>query len=260
VTTSPLFDSHCHINAAEFNADREAVIRRMKEAGLVGALVLGCERAEARGVIELARSHKRFLYAAWALHPEFEGVSEVNVEEIQSICSAPEIVAVGETGLDYHWCKGDLTWQKARFRRHIKAAKALNKPLVVHAREAEADALEILKEEGAREVGFVLHCFGGDLATAKRCIDLGGMISFTGVLTFKNASPLRAIVREIALTSLMVETDCPYMAPVPYRGKRNEPAYVEQIARCIAREKGLSYEEVARVTTQNARRFFKLEV
>ena len=254
----PFFDSHCHINAREFDSDREDVITRMKSSGLVGALVLGCDRDEVAPTIALAKENPGFLYAAWALHPEYEDAKETSVEEISRICSVPEIVAVGETGLDYHWCKGDLTWQKNRFRMHIEAAKALHKPIVVHAREAEADALAILKEEKASDVGFVLHCYGGDLETAKETVDFGGMISLTGVVTFKNAENLREIVRQIPLENLMIETDCPYMAPVPYRGKRNEPSFVLEVARTIAKVKGLTLEKVGEKTTENAVRFFRI--
>ncbi len=252
------FDSHCHINASQFDSDRAAVIERMKGAGLIGALVLGCERNEIDPVLRLARENPGFLYAAWALHPEYEDVKETSVDEICSVCSAPEIVAVGETGLDYHWCSGDLSWQKERFRMHIEAAKLLGKPIVVHAREAEGDALALLKEEKAGDVGFVLHCFAGDMETAKACADAGGMISFTGVLTFKNAENLRRIAREIPLENLMIETDCPYMAPVPYRGKRNEPSYVVEVARTIASVKEIDLETVAKITTENALHFFRI--
>ncbi len=255
----PYFDSHCHINDKQFDSDRTEVIERMKAAHLVGALVLGCERDEVKGIIELSRANPGFLFAAWALHPEYEEAVETSVEEILRICSAKEIVAVGETGLDYHWCKGDLTWQKNRFRMHIAAAKELKKPLVIHARESEADALKILIEEKAGDVGFVLHCFGGDMDTAKACVDAGGMVSFTGVLTFKNAQNLRDIALALPLECLMIETDCPYMAPVPYRGKRNEPSFVVEVARTIAQVKSLPLDLVAAKTTENARRFFQIK-
>ena len=254
----PYFDSHCHINDKLFKVDLSLVIERMKEAGLVGALVLGCERDEVKEVIALSQENPGFLYAAWALHPEYEDAKETSVDEIIRICSAKEIVAVGETGLDYHWCKGDLTWQKNRFRMHIAAAKELKKPLVIHARESEADALKILIEEKAGDVGFVLHCFGGDINTAKVAVDAGGMVSFTGVLTFKSAQNLRDIARELPLENLMIETDCPYMAPVPYRGKRNEPSFVVEVARTLSQVKSLPLDLVAAKTTENARRFFHI--
>lgn len=255
----PYFDSHCHINDKQFDSDRACVIERMKAAGLVGAVTLGCERNEVEDVIRLSQENPGFLYAAWALHPEYEKAKETSIDEILSICSAKEIVAVGETGLDYHWCKGDLTWQKNRFRMHIAAAKELKKPLVIHARESESDALKILTEEKASDVGFVLHCFGGDMDTAKACVDAGGMVSFTGVLTFKSAQNLREIAAALPLERLMIETDCPYMAPVPYRGKRNEPSFVVEVARTIAQVKSLPLDTVAAQTTENARRFFHIE-
>ena len=257
----PLFDSHSHINAPEFAEDRTAVIDRMKTAGLVGAMVIGCEEKEIGTVTDLVRENSGFLHGAWALHPEYEVTDEhpeVTLKRIVDVCSAPQMVAVGETGLDYHWCKGDLTWQKNRFRRHIEAALHLKKPIIVHAREAEDDALAILTEMHAGDVGFVLHCFGGTTDCALKVVDAGGLVSFTGVVTFKSATALAETARVVPLKNLMVETDCPYMAPVPYRGKRNEPAFVAKVAEKIAAVKDLSFEEVARVTTENALTFFHL--
>lgn len=254
-----LFDSHSHINDAAFDEDREAVIGRMREAGLEGALVVGCDYGEEKKVLELVDAAPGFLYGAWALHPEYEDRRECPVEEIVSVCRDPRIRAVGETGLDYHWCKGDLTWQKERFARHIEAAKLLGKPLVVHAREAEGDALDILAAHYAGEVGFVMHCFGGSLEEARRTVELGGLVSFTGVLTFKNAGALREIAAALPLNCLMAETDCPYMAPVPHRGKRCEPAFVAEVVRTLASLHGLTPEEAASVTTDTARRFFGID-
>ena len=251
-------DSHSHINSREFDRDLPAVLERMRKANVAAATVIGCDRGEEQRVIELVSSSASpRLFGAWALHPEYENVRETSVEEIESICSAPEIAAVGETGLDYHWCKGDLAWQKNRFRMHLAAARNLGKPVIVHAREAEADAVKILAEEKAGDMGFVMHCYGGDLDTALACIDAGGLVSFTGTITFKNAGALREIARALPLASLMIETDCPYMAPVPHRGKRNEPAFVVQVAEQIAAIKEVSLEQVARVTTENYKRFIK---
>ena len=258
VPLTPLFDSHAHINAGEFADDLDAVIERMKVAGLVGCVTVGCDCGEENTVLALARRYPGFVHAAWALHPEYEDRREPTVEEIASICSAPEMVAVGETGLDYYWCEGDLAWQRERFVRHIAAAKLVKKPVIVHAREAEADAVDILEREGAADVGFVLHCYGGDIDTARRAAALGGLISFTGVLTFKNADDLREVAAALPLGALMVETDCPYMAPVPWRGRRNEPAYVGAVARTLADLHNTTPEHVAAVTTETARRFFRL--
>lgn len=253
-----VFDSHSHINAPEFDGDRDAVIERMRTSGMAGAVVVACDRPEAASMIELVERHRGFLAGAWALHPEYEDREEVTVDEIVAVCSHPAVCAVGETGLDYHWCKGDLSWQRARFERHIEAAQKLDKPLIIHARESESDALDILEKTDARRTGFVLHCFGGTPDDARRCVALGGHLSVTGVVTFKNADNLREIVREIPLEALMIETDCPYMAPVPMRGRRCEPSYVAAVARQIARVKGLAPEIVAQATTQNALRFFRL--
>ncbi|MGN1209182.1 MAG: TatD family hydrolase [Duodenibacillus sp.] len=253
-----VFDSHSHVNAPEFDADREAVLARMREAGMAGAVVVACDRPEAAPMIALVERYRGFLAGAWALHPEYEDRPEVTLEEILQICAHPAVCAVGETGLDYHWCRGDLSWQRARFARHIEAAQRLDKPLIIHAREAESDALDILERHEAARTGFVLHCFGGSAEDARRCVLLGGLISVTGVVTFKNADNLRDIVREIPLEALMIETDCPYMAPVPMRGRRCEPTYVAAVAQEIARVKGLAPETVAQATTQNALRFFRL--
>ena len=254
-----LFDSHSHINASEFDADRADVIARMREAGLEGALVVACDYGEEKQLFKVLDMAHDFLVGAWALHPEYEDRRECSVGEIVAICRDPRIHAVGETGLDYHWCKGDLTWQKDRFARHIEAAKLLGKPIVVHAREAESDALDILAGHDAGSVGFVMHCFGGSLDDAKRTIDLGGLVSFTGVLTFKNAGSLREIAAALPLDKLMIETDCPYMAPVPYRGKRCEPAYVTEVAKTLAIVHNVDADYAAAVTTDTARKFFKID-
>ena len=254
----PLFDSHSHINSEEFDADREQVVSRMRQAGLIGAMVIACDLGEEAKLFEVIDAHPDFLCGAWALHPEYEDRREPTVEEIAAVCADPRIAAVGETGLDYYWCKGDLSWQKERFVRHIEAARMLKKPLIVHAREAEADALEILIDNRAHECGFVLHCYGGAADTARRAVDAGGLVSFTGVVTFKNAGALRDVVKALPLEAIMIETDCPYMAPVPYRGKRCEPALVGEVAKTIAAVKGIEPELVAKTTTQTALRFFHL--
>ena len=255
----PLFDSHAHINSEEFDADRGAVLERMREAGLVGAVTVACDYGEVDKLLEVVDSAPGFLKGAWALHPEYEDRREPAVDEIVRICSDARIAAVGETGLDYYWCKGDLSWQRERFIRHIDAARELGKPLIVHAREAEDDALDILIAHKARECGFVLHCFGGTLETAQRAVDNGGLVSFTGVLTFKSAENLRSIARVLPLEALMIETDCPYMAPVPYRGQRCEPSLVGEVARAIAAVKEIDPALAARTTTQTARRFFAFD-
>ena len=182
------------------------------------------------------------------------------MEKIASVCSRPGFVAVGETGLDFYWCKEPLDWQRNRFRRHIEAALAIGKPLIIHARDSEREALEILREMHAGDVGFVMHCFCGDTDTALAVVDAGGCVSFTGNLTFKRNEALRETARALPLESLLLETDCPYMAPVPMRGKRCEPQYVEYVADCLAGLFGVDKAHVARQTTANAVRLFRLPI
>ena len=173
------------------------------------------------------------------------------VEEINEIACDNEVVAIGETGLDYFRSNGDLAWQRERFRTHIQAAKELKKPLIIHSREAKLDVIKILKEEKAHEVGGVMHCFVDDLETAKAAIDLGFLISFSGIVTFKNAKPLQEVARQISLKNMLIETDSPYLAPTPHRGKTNQPAYVRYVAEFLADLKGESLEDVAKNTTKN---------
>lgn len=253
-------DSHSHLNDESFNDDREAVIDRMKAAGLSAAIVVACTESDLPLTQSLLAAHPGYLFGAWALHPEYKDETDPTIERIIEVCSAPQMVAVGETGLDYYWCKEPLDWQRRRFRTHIEAARAIGKPLIVHARDAEKDAVEILRETHAGDVGFVLHCYSSDTDTALAAVDAGGLVSFTGSLTFKRNDALRDVARALPLEKIMLETDCPYMAPVPFRGKRCEPTYIPQIGQCLADVKGVTLAEVARVTTATAERFFKLPV
>ena len=255
-----LFDSHCHINARQFAQDRPEVISRMRGAGLVGAVVIGCEDCELEPLRELLAAHPGFLWGAWALHPEYEDVAhEPTAEEIARANAPDNFVAVGETGLDYYWCKPPRDWQAERFVRHIEAARMIGKPLIVHARDAEADAAEILRENNAGETGFVMHCFCAGPDVARRVLDSGGMIGINGNVTFRNAELIRETCRYCPLDRILAETDCPYLSPVPMRGKRNEPAYVAHTVAKIAELHGCTPEEAALATTLNARRFFRLE-
>ena len=253
-----LIDSHAHLNSDAFDADIDAVLDRMTQAGVVAAVTVGCDDADLPRLEALLARRPGFLFGAWAVHPEYPDHREPDVDEIAEVASRPGMVAVGETGLDFYWCKEPLDWQRARFRRHIAAAKIAGKPLIVHARDAEPEALAILREENAGETGFVMHCFSSTGETALSVVDAGGHVSFTGNLTFKKNEALREVARALPLERLMLETDCPYMAPVPLRGKRCEPQYVEYVAREIARLKGLETEAVAERTTQNAIDFFRL--
>lgn len=259
LTQTPLIDSHSHIEADDFDADRDAMIARMKNANVVASVVIGCDEEDFPKLTALHDAYPDVVFGAWGLHPEYEDVTETSVERIVELCSHPAIVAVGETGLDYYWCKEPLDWQRNRFRMHIEAARALGKPLVVHARDSEADALKILEAEHAGDMGFVMHCYSSDLETALRVVDAGGLVSFTGSLTFKRNDALRAVCRGLPLEKIMLETDSPYMAPVPVRGRRCEPTFIPYIARVVADDVyGIDIEEVARVTTTTAINFFRL--
>ena len=255
-----LFDSHSHLNADAFDSDRDAVVERMKAAGMAGALVVACNDEDLERVKALVARYPGFLFGAWAVHPEYPDHREPDVEEIARTASLPGFVAVGETGLDYYWCKEPLDWQRERFARHVAAAKLADKPLVIHARDAEGDALRLLERAGAPARGFVMHCFCGSLDDAMRAVEMGGFVSFTGNLTFKRNEALRDIVRAIPLQNLLVETDCPYMAPVPHRGKRCEPVHVREICQTMADVKGLTLEATAGALLRNTERFFGLNL
>ena len=201
-------------------------------------------------IIKLAKKHQ-MISASVGVHPNAELKNTLTVEEINEIACDKEVVAIGETGLDYFRSNGDLAWQRERFRTHIQAAKELKKPLIIHSREAKLDVIKILKEEKADEVGGVMHCFVDDLETAKAAIDLDFLISFSGIVTFKNAKPLQEVARQISLKNMLIETDSPYLAPTPHRGKTNQPAYVRYVAEFLAELKEESFEDVAQNTTKN---------
>ena len=257
---TPYIDSHCHLTDKAFDEDREAAIQRMKDAGMVAGITIGCEDGDIKPLRAILDAHPGFLFGAWAVHPEYPELREADVDEIAERANEPGMVAVGETGLDFYWCKEPLDWQRDRFRRHIAAARKAGKPLIIHARDAESAALEILREEKAGDLGFVMHCFCGDTDTALAVVDAGGHVSFTGNLTFKRNEALRETARALPLESLLLETDCPYMAPVPKRGKRCEPQYVEYVAECLAGLFGVDKAHVARQTTANAVRLFRLPI
>ena len=205
-------------------------------------------------VLELARSHKN-IYATVGVHPNETGGREPNTAEIQRLAVDPDIIGVGETGLDYFRSQGNLDWQRDRFRRHIEAAKTVHKPLIIHTRSAAADTMQILREESAREAGGVMHCFTEDWEVAKQALDIGFYISFSGIVTFNSARDIQEVAKKAPMDRILVETDCPYLAPVPFRGKTNEPAYVRYTAEYVASLREMALEELAEVTTEN---FFTL--
>jgi TatD DNase family protein len=209
-------------------------------------------------VHDLALAHGN-LYATVGVHPDYEDSREPSVEDLLAHAAKPKVVAIGETGLDYYRLAGDLEWQRERFRAHVRAARRAGKPLVVHTRAAAADTLAIMRDEGARDAGGVMHCFTETWDVAQAALDLGFHISLSGIVTFKNAHELKDVARRIPLDRLLIETDSPYLAPVPFRGKRNQPAFVPYVAAEIARLRGLPLEEVARATTSNFFRLFAID-
>ena len=192
------------------------------------------------------------------VHPNDRERHEPTASELIELSQRPKVVAIGETGLDYFHGKGDLEWQRERFRQHILAAKATEKPLIIHTREAKADTIRIMREQGADLAGGVMHCFTEDWPMAEQALEMGFYVSFSGIITFKNAAELREVVKQVPIERLLIETDSPYLAPVPYRGKPNQPMYVRQVAECVAELKGLSVEEVAHRTTENYYQCFPL--
>lgn len=252
---SPLLvDSHCHLDFPELSSDIPQLLERMARNGVGWALCAGVTLENLPQVFDLARRHPN-LFAAAGVHPDNEGGVEPDEDTLVRLAAEPKVVAIGETGLDYYRLEGDLEWQRQRFRVHIGAARRTGKPLIVHTRAAAADTLRILREEKAADVGGVFHCFTEDMDTARQALDMGFLISMSGIVTFKNATLLKEVARTVPLDRLLVETDAPYLAPVPHRGKMNEPAYVRHVAEEIARLRNLDFEEVAAATTAN---FFRL--
>jgi TatD DNase family protein len=251
-----LFDTHAHLNAEEYNDDLEEVISRAQEAGVANMVVVGFDRPTIERAIELVDQYD-FLYASVGWHPvDAIDMTEEDLIWIESLSSHPKVVALGEMGLDYHWDKSPKDIQKEVFRKQIRLARKVKLPIIIHNREATADILEILKEEKAEEVGGIMHCFSGSPEVARECVNMNFYISLGGPVTFKNAKKPKEVAAEVPLDKLLIETDCPYLTPHPFRGKRNEPGYVKLVAEQIAEIKGLSYEEVAEATTKNAKKFF----
>lgn len=257
-----LIDTHTHLDDARYDGDREAVIARAREAGVDALITIGCDLATSRAAVELADRHQ-FIYASIGVHPHEVGhIGDDWYDALRRLARHPKVVAYGEIGLDYHYNYSPPKLQRERFREQILLARELRLPLVIHTREAQEDTIAILKDEQAADVGGVFHCFTGDARLAKDGLDLGFYLSFSGVVTFQNAAMLREIVKTVPTDRMLIETDCPYLAPAPHRGKRNEPAYVRLVAETIARARSaaapVSVEEIGRLTSANARRLFRL--
>ena len=255
-------DSHAHIDGPEFDADRDQIIERAQTAGVSVILNVGTgdphsgafERA-----IALGQEHDS-VYTAIGTHPHDARLYDDEAEEkIKTLVHNERVLAWGEIGLDFHYDNSPRDVQVAVFRRQLQAARECDLPVVIHTREAESETIEILKSEYSNaERRGIFHCFSGSKELAQRTIELGFMISFSGIVTFKKAEELRAVAREVPLDHLLIETDCPYLTPIPYRGKRNEPAYVVEVARCLAGIHGVAIDEIGRITSENFRRFFKI--
>ncbi len=248
-----LVDSHCHLQMLDPSESTEAVLARAAEAGVQHCLTVAVSLADSARTLALAQEFPQ-VSASVGAHPSDDG-PEPTAAELVRLAQSPHAVAVGETGLDYHYNKGDLEWQRERFRQHIRAAREVGKPLIVHTRDAREDTVRILREEKAHEVGGVMHCFTEDYDMAARCLDMGFYISFSGIVTFRNAESLRDVARRVPLERVLIETDSPFLAPVPHRGKPNQPALVRHVAEKIAELRELPVEEIGRITTEN---FFRL--
>ena len=250
-----LVDSHCHLDFPELNGDLAGVLSRMSDNGVTHALTISTTLETFPAVRRVAHAHPN-VWCSAGVHPdERRDGREATEDELVEMARDPRVVAIGETGLDYFRVEGDTEWQRERFRRHIRAARRARKPLVIHTRNAAEDTLRIMAEEGAGEAGGVMHCFTETLDVARAAMAQGFHISFSGIVTFKNAVALKEVAREVPLDRMLVETDSPYLAPVPHRGQTNQPAYVRHVAEDIARLRGIPLEDVARATTRN---FFAL--
>jgi len=249
-----LVDSHCHLDFDDLSGRLPEILQNMRAAGVGHALCAGVSLERHPRLLALVEAHPG-LYAAAGVHPDGRDVREPDVETLVVLAQHPKVIAIGETGLDYYRAEGDLEWQRGRFRTHIRAARAAGKRLIVQTRAAAADTLRLMAEEGAAACGGVMHCFTESSEVAEAAMAMGFYISFSGIVTFKNAQTIKEIAATMPLDRMLVETDSPYLAPVPHRGKTNEPAYVAHVAAEIARLRGIALEELAAATSRN---FFTL--
>jgi TatD DNase family protein len=254
-------DSHCHINFPELAARMPELLAKMEENKVTHALCVSVDLPDFPQVLALAEQYPH-IYASVGVHPDYEDTPEPTVEQLVALSNNPKIIAIGETGLDYYRLKGDLEWQRERFRTHIKASRIARKPLIIHTRAASEDTIRIMQEEGAGTdkggVAGVMHCFTESLEVAQAALAMGFYISFSGIVTFKSAKDLQAVAREVPLERMLIETDSPYLAPVPYRGRMNEPGYVRHVAEYIATLKDIPLSQVAEQTTANFFNLFKV--
>ncbi|QAU34588.1 TatD family hydrolase [Janthinobacterium sp. 17J80-10] len=253
-------DSHCHINFPELAEKMPEVLSAMADNQVTHALCVSVDLPDFPQVLALAEQYPH-VYASVGVHPDYPDTPEPSVDDLVRLANHPKIVAIGETGLDYYRLEGDLEWQRERFRVHIRASRATGKPLIIHTRAAAEDTIRIMQEEGAGTdqggAGGVMHCFTESLAVAEAAMAMGFYISFSGIVTFKNAKELQAVALAVPLEKMLIETDSPYLAPVPHRGRMNQPAWVKHVAEFVAQLKGVPLEQVAKQTTDNFFNLFK---
>jgi TatD DNase family protein len=253
-----LFDTHTHLDSHKFDEDRKEVIERAREAGVDLLLNIGFNRETIPTTIALSEAYD-FIYAAVGWHPvDSIDMTPDDLEWIERLCEHPKVVAIGEIGLDYHWDTSPKDVQHRVFREQIRLARKVKKPIVIHNRDAHEDIVKILREENAAEVGGVMHCYSGSWETAKACLDMNFYISFGGPVTFQNARVPKEVLKQVPLDRLLIETDAPYLTPHPFRGKRNESAYVSLVAQSAAELLGKSVEEIAKITTENGKKCFSI--
>ena len=251
-----LVDSHCHLNFPELAANIDAVRSAMTENEVGHALCISVTLKDFPQVLELAEKYPNF-FASVGVHPDYESEPPFTSSTLVALAQHPKVVAIGETGLDYFRLTGDLSWQRERFRTHIRAAIEADLPLIIHTRASAEDTLRIMQEENAKQVGGVMHCFTESLNVAMRAIEMGFYISFSGIVTFKNANALKEVAQNVPLDRILVETDSPYLAPIPFRGKTNQPAYVKHVAEEVARLRNISLAKLTEASTQNFFTLFK---
>src|SRR6185437_11247561 len=249
-------DSHCHLDFPDLASNLDALLAGMRNNDVSHALCVSVNLEDFPRVLALAETHSN-LFASVGVHPDYENLTEPQAAQLATLADHPRVVAIGETGLDYFRLKGDLEWQRERFRQHIRAARQCGKPLIIHTRHAAADTLRIMAEEGADNVGGVMHCFTESWEVAQQAMEMNFHISFSGIVTFKNALALKDVAKRIRLERMLIETDSPYLAPVPHRGKLNQPAFVRNVAEEIAALRGIPIEEIGRITTDNFFNLFK---
>ena len=253
-------DSHCHIDFPDFSEGVMPLLENMRAAHVDAALCVSVNLENFPRVLTVAETHPN-LYASVGVHPDHDAGREPDVDELVALARHPRVVAIGETGLDYYrMAREDVDWQRARFRTHIRAARQAGKPLIIHTRNAAADTLAIMAEEGAQAAGGVMHCFTESWEVAEAALAMGFYISFSGIVTFKSAKDLKDVARHVPLERMLIETDSPYLAPMPHRGKRNEPAYVRHVAEEIANLRGIPLEQVAATTSRNFSDLFKVAI